>query len=126
MMLKVLLPTKVMVYQEVERIVGESENGSFCILPRHIDFVTALVPGIFIYQTDGKEEFLAVDQGVLVKKSEEVLVSVRNAVHSENLEELKGTVENQFTMLDEREKEARSAIAKFEADFARRFLELEK
>jgi F-type H+-transporting ATPase subunit epsilon len=39
---------------------------------------------------------------------------------------LKGTVENQFTMLDEREKEARSAIAKFEADFARRFLELEK
>lgn len=126
MKLKILLPTKVLLYESVEKIVGESENGSFCIYPRHIDFVTSLVPGIFIYETEGEENFLAVDKGILVKRDQEVLVSLRNAIHSDNLVELKQIVENRFRMLDERQKKARSAIAKFEADFARRFLELEK
>ena len=45
MRLKVLLPTKVLIDEEVTKVVAEAENGSFCILPRHIDFVSALVPG---------------------------------------------------------------------------------
>jgi F-type H+-transporting ATPase subunit epsilon len=126
MKLKVLLPTEILINQEVSRIRGEAENGSFCILPRHIDFVTSLVPGIFSFESNGGEEFLAMDEGILVKRGDEVLVSTKNAVHSNNLETLEDTVEKKFITLEEREKKARSAIAKLEADFVRKFLKTQK
>lgn len=124
MRLKVFLPTAILVDQEVAKVIAEAENGSFCILPRHIDFVAALVPGILSFESD-EEEFLAVDEGVLVKWGQDVMVSTRNAVRSKNLGLLKRTVKEEFRILDEREKKSRSILAKLEADFARRFLELE-
>jgi F-type H+-transporting ATPase subunit epsilon len=124
MKMKVLLPTRVLIDQEVIKIVAEAENGSFCILPRHIDFVASLVPGIMTFESNQEEEFLAVDEGVLVKWGQDVMVSTRNAVRSKDLGILQQTVEEQFKNLDEREKKTRSILAKLEADFARRFLEL--
>jgi len=127
MKLKVLLPTEILIEKEVTKVIAEAENGSFCLLPRHIDFVAALVPGILSYEKDtGKEEFLAVDEGTLVKCGSEVLVSTRNAVIGPDLGTLKQMVEEQFRVLDEQEKELESALAKLEANFARQFLELEK
>ncbi|NEQ08172.1 MAG: F0F1 ATP synthase subunit epsilon [Moorea sp. SIO4E2] len=125
MILKVLLPTEVLVERPVTKVIAEAENGSFCILPRHIDFVAALVPGILSFELEsGKEAFIAVDEGILVKCGAEVLVSTLNAVCSDNLDQLKQTVEQQFRVLDEREKLTRSALAKFEASIMRRFKEL--
>lgn len=125
MKLKVLLPTKIIIDREVTKIIAEAENGSFCILPRHIDFVASLVPGILSFNSGDKEEFLAVDEGILVKWGSEVTVSTRNAVLSKNLGVLQQTVKEKFRILDEREKKTRSILARLEADFARRILELE-
>jgi F-type H+-transporting ATPase subunit epsilon len=125
MKLKVLLPTNILVDQEVTKVTAEAKNGSFGILPRHVDFVTILIPGLFSFETEEGEEFLAVAEGVLVKRGTEVIVSVRNAVRGKNLGELRTAVEEQFKTLDDQEKKTRTVIAKFEADFARRFLELE-
>jgi F-type H+-transporting ATPase subunit epsilon len=127
MRLKVLLPTEVLVDAAVTKVIAEAENGSFCLLPRHIDFVAALVPGLFSFvSTEGQEEFLAVDEGVLVKCGSQVMVSTRNAVIGPDLGTLKQMVEDQFRILDERERMARSAVVKLEADFVRRFIEMEK
>lgn len=125
MKLKVLLPTRVLVDEKVTRVIAEGKNGYFCLLPRHIDFTTALVPGIFSYITNEEEEiFLAVDGGVLVKYGRNILVSTRNAMQSPNIEQLKRTVEEEFKILDEHEKVARSAVNKIEANLIRRFLEV--
>ena len=125
MKLKVLLPTEILVDQEVTKVIAEAENGSFCLLPRHIDFVAALPPGILIFESaEGHEEFIAVDEGTLVKVGQEVLVSTRNAVRSSELGTLKQIVEQEFRVLDDREKMTRSASAKLEADLVRRFIEL--
>jgi F-type H+-transporting ATPase subunit epsilon len=127
MRLKVLLPSGVLVDQEVTKVVAEAENGSFCLLPRHVDFLAALVPGLFSFTTmAGGEEFLAVDEGVLVKCGPDVLVSSRNAVRGPNLGRLEQTVEESFQRLDDQETMARSAFAKLEANFIRRFMDLEK
>lgn len=125
MRLKIMLPTKVLIDQDVTKVVAEAENGSFGILPKHIDFVTALVSGILSFEYDNKEEFLAVDEGILVKWGSDVFVSTRNAVRSKDLGRLKQTVKEEFHILDEREKKSRSVIARLEADFAKRILELE-
>jgi len=126
--LTVWLPSEVLlVEEEVERIKGEAENGWFGILPRHVDFVTALVPGVMTFQTRGQpEHYLAVDHGVLVKCGADVSVSTRNAVRGASLEELKTEVEVQFRAREEREKAARAYEAKLEADLVRHLLEAEK
>jgi F-type H+-transporting ATPase subunit epsilon len=124
MRLRVFLPMKILVDQEVTKVVAEAENGSFGILPKHIDFVAALAPGIFSFESGEEEEFMAIDEGILVKCASDVLVSTRNAVRSKDLGELKRTVEEEFGVLNERERKTRSILAKLEADFTRRFLKM--
>ena len=126
MKLKVLLPAEVLIEEDVTKVVAEAHNGFFCLLPRHVDFVAALVPGILSYETgSGHEVFLAVDEGILIKCGQEVLVSTRNAVRGPDLGQLKHTVVEKFETLDQREKSARSAMTKIEAGFVRRFLEIQ-
>jgi F-type H+-transporting ATPase subunit epsilon len=108
----------------VTKVVAEAENGSFGILPKHIDFVAALVPGILSFESAGEEEFLATDEGVLVKCASDVMVSTRKAVRSKDLGMLKQTVEREFRTLDERERKTRSILTKLEADFAKKFLKM--
>jgi len=125
MLLKILLPAEVLMVEEVKKIVAEAENGSFCLMPNHIDFVATLAPGIFQYEKmTGGQELLAMDVGTLVKKGADVLVSTRNAVRAPDLGKLKEVVVQQYDILDEREKMVRSAAAKLEASLIRRFVEL--
>jgi len=121
MRLRVFLPTRILIDQEVTKVVAEAENGSFGILPKHIDFVAALTSGIFSFESNDEEEFLAIDEGILVKCASEIMVSTRKAVRSRNLGELKQTLEHEFQTLDDQERKTRSILAKLEADFTKRF-----
>jgi F-type H+-transporting ATPase subunit epsilon len=125
MHLKVMQPTEVLVNQSVTKVTAEGGNGSFCLLPAHIDWVSTLVPGILSFEVEtGEEVFLAIDEGILVKQGAEVWVSVRNAVRGEALETLQLAVRQQFRRLDEREQRARSTLARLETSFVREFMEL--
>jgi len=125
MNLKILIPSQKIVDTTVAKVIAEAENGYFCLLPKHIDFAAALVPGLLSFEdADGIETFVAVDEGILVKCGSEVLVSTRRAVPGADLGELAQTVRKQFQSLDEMEKKSRSALARIEANFARHFLEL--
>jgi F-type H+-transporting ATPase subunit epsilon len=127
MRLKIRLPAEILFEEEVTRIRAEAENGWFGLLPKHIDFVTALVPGVLTFEPCGKpEEYLAVDSGVLVKCGAEVSVSTRQAVRGTSLDQLKQQVERQFLAQQEREKAARALESKLEADLVRRLMEAEK
>jgi F-type H+-transporting ATPase subunit epsilon len=122
MNLKILLPFQIFAEKtEVSRIVAETQEGSFGILPQRLDCVAALVPGILIYETaaDG-EVFVAVDEGILVKTGAEVLVSVRRALSGTDLGQLRAAVEQEFLTLDEREQSVRTVMAKLESGFLRR------
>jgi F-type H+-transporting ATPase subunit epsilon len=124
MNLRILLPAEVFLSERVSKVVAEAANGFFCLLPQHVDYTAALVPGVFLYESEEEENYLAIDVGTLVKKGDEILVSVRNAVRGPELGKLKLEVVKQFRELDEREKKARSAAAKLEVDLLRRFMEL--
>jgi F-type H+-transporting ATPase subunit epsilon len=126
MHLKILLPFRVFAEHEgVSRIVAETAQGFFGILPRRLDGAAALVPGIFVFEVfGGAEQMVAVDEGVLVKTGCDVMVSVRNAVAGTDLCALRETVEQEFAKLDERERSVRSVLAKLETSFVRRMMEL--
>lgn len=126
MRLTVRMPAAVLFSEEVSRIRAEAENGWFGLLPKHIDFATALAPGVLTFQPCGKaEEYLAIDRGILVKCGPEVSVSTRNAVRGSDLELLKKNVEQQFRERAEREKQARALEARLEADLVRALMEAE-
>lgn len=125
MRLKVLLPEGVLLDEPAEKVVGEARNGSFCLLPRHRDFASALVPGLLQYtsNTEG-ERFVAVDEGLIVKTGFDVLIATRHAILASDLGSARDAVVESFAQWDDRERSARSAMVKLEADFVRRFLEL--
>ena len=114
MHLKILLPSRVFADNTgVTRIVAETHEGSFGLLPQRLDCVAALAPGILTYETaDAGEVFVAVDEGVLVKTGPDVLVSVRRATGGPDLGQLHSLVEKEFLTLDEEEKSVRSVVAK--------------
>lgn len=125
MMLKVLLPGERALKEEVEKINAEGRDGAFGVLPRHIDFATALAPGILAYWQKGREYFMAVDEGIMVKTGDQVLVSVRSGYRGDSLGSLRETVEREFQKLGDRERRARSVLADLEAEFVRKFLDLQ-
>ncbi len=124
MRLQVLLPTEVLVDEEVVKVIAKAENGSFCLLPRHIDFIAALVPGILSFCTlDGEEHFAAVDEGILVKCGQDVSISTLNGVQGTDLDHLQTLIEERFLELDEHERKVRTALARPEAGTLRGFRE---
>lgn len=132
MNLTVSLPSEILVEQPVRKIKAEAEFGSFCLLPRHVDFITPLEPGIFSYVPDktgegNREEdvFLATDGGTLVKCGRSVSVAARRAVKGPDLERLEQTVREEFEVLDEREKKTRTALASLQSNFVKRLMEME-
>ena len=122
MNLKVLLPFQVFTEKTgVSRIVAETLEGSFGILPHRLDCVAALAPGILIFEVEADgEAYVAVDEGVLVKTGLDVLVSVRNAISGTDLGQLREAVQREFMHLDEQEKNVRSMFTKMESDLMRR------
>jgi len=125
MRLRILLPTQVLVDASVDKVVAEAENGSFGLLPRHIDVVTALVPGILAYvDSDGRQQLVGIDEGILVKCGDEVRVATGRAIRGTNLATLKREVERWFLEMDEQAAIARTAMARLEAGVVRRFTEL--
>ena len=123
MNLKVLLPFQVFAETTgVLRVVAETSEGSFGLLPHRLDCVTALVPGILMYETPAQGEvYLAIDEGVLVKVGAEVLICVHRAIEGTELGQLRQAVEQEFLTLDENEQSVRSVMAKLESGFLRRF-----
>ena len=125
MNLKVLLPFGIFAEKTgVSRIVAETREGSFGLLPHRLDCVAALAPGILTYQNEAEGEvYVAVDEGVLVKAGLKVLISVRNAIGGTDLGQLHEAVDREFLNLNEREQSVRAVMAKLESDFIGRLAE---
>ena len=111
----------------LERRRPETVTGSFGILPHRLDCAAALVPGIFVYETEDEGEiYVAVDEGVLVKSGFDVAVSVRNAFGGSDLAELQRCVQREFVNLDAEEKTARSVMGKMESGFIRQLADFNR
>jgi len=125
MHLKVLLPFGIFAEKtDVSRVVAETREGSFGLLPHRLDCVAALAPGILIYESEAEGQvYVAVDEGVLVKTGVDVLISVRNAIGGTDLSQLHAAVKREFLTLNDREQNVRSVLAKMESGFIRRLAE---
>lgn len=125
MVLKILLPNKVFAkHNNVIRVIVETLEGSYGILPNRLNCTAALAPGILTYETElGKETYIAIDQGMFVKKGNDVFVSVRRAIQGNELSQLRNAIKTEFLTLDERQQEISFAMDKLESSFFQRLTE---
>ena len=127
MQLKILLPSRVFAdVKGVSRVVAETREGAFGLLPRRLDCVAAITCGILTYETAQEGEvYVAIDEGVLVKTGPHVRVSVRRAIAGDDLDQLRQAVEHEFRTRDANEQNVRSVMAKLESGFLHRFASLQ-
>jgi F-type H+-transporting ATPase subunit epsilon len=125
MNLKVLLPFQIFVEKTgVSRIVVDTSEGEYGLLPHRLDCVAAIVPGILAYEAEGSSPvYVAVDVGLMVKTGADVLVSVRHAIGGTDLGQLHEAVKRDFLKVDVQEKDVRAAVARMEGGFVRRIAE---
>lgn len=122
---RVVVPDRSIVSLECEKVLAEGLQGYFCLMPRHVDHVTALVPGIMkLTEAGGRERYLAVEEGTLVKRGRLVIVSVRGAVEGE-LGQLRLAVLENTRRVDDTEQKAKLALNHLEASLVRQMLEWE-
>jgi F-type H+-transporting ATPase subunit epsilon len=123
--LEVLTPARVVVDDRASTVSAEARNGSFTLLPRHIDFTASLVPGLLTYTVGEQEHLLAVDAGILVKRGPSVRVATGGAVEGDSVLSLQRQLRASFKDTTESEQQTRAALAHLETDAFRRLLELE-
>lgn len=126
MHLRVVTADAVVVDATAVKVTAEGADGSFTLLPRHIDLATALVPGLVAYVgEDGVERLVAVDRGILVKRGRAVRVATPDAVAGDDVLELQRALRSSFEELTEGERRARAALAHLETDAVRHLIGLE-
>lgn len=123
--LRILLPYGVFLELDgIKRIVAETDEGLFGVLPQRLDCSAAILPGILTYETDDNQEsYVAHDQGVLLKTGNRVTVSVRNATRGSELGELRKAVDDLYSHLNEGEQAVKTVLAKLESSFIRQLMQ---
>jgi len=124
MLLKVITPTNIMIKEKVMKLIGEDPDGSFGILPKHIDFVTKIVPSILVYTDDKGEGYIGVDEGILVKQQDVIQISVQTALESRNLGQLHNEMEVHFRKQEEEEEQTGLETTKLELGIVKSFYDL--
>jgi F-type H+-transporting ATPase subunit epsilon len=117
------MPTRVALDEDVDSVRAQAENGAFGLLPHHVDFANALVPGLLSFRQGAQERFVGIDGGLLVKRGDEVHVATPRATASAELGDVHHLVRESFAERAEREAQAARALGKLEADMMRRIIE---
>ncbi|MGB5823840.1 MAG: hypothetical protein WBH44_07165 [Proteocatella sp.] len=125
MKIKLILPNKTLLEQEIDKVTIPGTEGYFQILPKHIDFVSSIKPGILTIYNGEAIDYFAVNYGILVKKADSIHISCLYAIKGDSLEGLSGTIVDNIEKRDEYEKKIYEILKKMEADTLRRFIELD-
>ncbi len=125
--LRISLPFQTLVNEQIQKITIESVDGFHTLLPKHIDYATALKTSIVHYvNQEGNACYVACDEGILIKKGKNISLSTRLGIKSNNLKELKEIIKTTFKKMEEERKETNKTLAKLELTLARGLLELNK
>ena len=122
MKLTVFTPIGTVLQCKIKKVTLETLNGYYTLLPRHIDFVSAMEENIVSYTTENDEKkYIACQHGIVVKKADNVTITVQHAVLGNTLDELEEVIKIDFKQSDEQRKELNTAMARLEVGLIRGF-----
>jgi len=127
MKLTIFTPIGIVLQSKISKITAETMNGYYTLLPRHVDMAASIDTNIITYITEDKQErYVACHRGIIVKKGENVTITVQNAVVGENLDDLIKVIKFDFKQNEELRKELNTAMARLEMGVIRGLEKLHK
>lgn len=123
---KIITPKAIKHIENISFFRAEDKSGSFGILPRHIEFLTALEPAIAIAIIEEKEHYYAFNGGVLSFKDNTLTITAKEFVQSDKISELLVIIKSSFIEKEEKERLFSDNIANLEKAFIQKMIEMER
>lgn len=91
--LRIYTPEKLFLEKEILKITLNGKEGSFSILPKHVDYISSFDDCIMRYtETSNKASFLATNQGIITKIGRNIEISTFHVIIGNSLMELKNNI----------------------------------
>ena len=122
--LEIVTPDAVVYSEEVEMVTFMSVEGELGILPHHVRLMTQMEPGEMIVRRGGRDEFLAVGEGLVEITGRRVSILTDMAVAADKIDEAKVEEARQRAEARLREKISAEEIASVNASLTRSLAQL--
>ena len=122
--LEIVTPEGIAYSEDVQMVGLRSVEGQLGILPNHIRLMTRMLPGEMLVRKEGKDNFLAVGEGLVEVTSDRVSILTDMAIAAESIDEAKAEEARQKAEARLREKTSAAELASVNAALARSIAQL--
>jgi F-type H+-transporting ATPase subunit epsilon len=122
--LEIVTPETIVYSEDVDMVTLEGVEGQMGILPDHLRLMTQLVPGEMIVRKNGRDDLLAVGEGLVEITGDRVAIVTDMAVRAESIDEAKVEEARQRAAARLREKLSAEEVATINASLARSLVQL--
>ena len=124
MTLEVATPEAVVYSDEVEMVTIPGVDGQLGILPQHTRLMTYLVPGEMIVRKNGRDDFMAIGEGLVEVTNCRISIATNMAIAMENIDETVAEEARQRAAARLREKLSSEEVASVNSSLARAVAQL--
>ena len=122
--LEIVTPEGTVYSEDVEMVGLRSVDGRIGILPHHIRLMTQMLPGEMMVRKDGRDEFLAVGEGLVEVTGDRVSIATDMAIAAASIDEAKAEEARRRAETRLREKISDEEVASVNASLVRSLAQL--
>lgn len=122
--LEIVTPEGIVYSQAVAMVTLPGVVGQMGVLPEHVPLMTQMVPGEMIVHRDGRDEFLAVGEGLVEVTGDRVSILTDMAIPADKIDEAKAEEARQRAAARLQEKMSDEEVASVNAALARSLAQL--
>ena len=122
--LEIVTPDAVVYSEDVEMVTLQGVEGQMGIYPQHVRLMTQLMPGEMIVHKGGRDDFLAVGEGLVEITNDRVAIVTDMAVAAENIDEARAEEARQRAAARLQEKLSSQDLASVNATLTRSVAQL--
>ena len=122
--LEIVTPEATVYSEPVEMVTLPGIEGQMGVLPQHVRLITQLVPGELIVHRGGRDEFLAVGEGLVEVTNTKVSIVTNMAVAVESIDEAAAEEARQRAAARLKERLSTEEVASVNAALARSLAQL--
>jgi F-type H+-transporting ATPase subunit epsilon len=122
--LEIATPEAMVYSDDVEMVTIPGVEGQMGLLPQHTRLMTYMVPGEMIVRKDGRDQFMAVGEGLVEVTNSRVLIATTMAIAAEKIDEAVVEEARQRAAARLKEKLSSEEVASVNASLARSVAQL--
>jgi F-type H+-transporting ATPase subunit epsilon len=123
--LEIVTPDGVVYSADVDMVTLPAIEGQMGVLPEHIRLMTQMVPGEMIVHRNGRDEFLAVGEGLIEITGDSVSILTDMAIAADKIDEAKVEEARQRAEARLRDRISDEEVASVNASLARALAQLQ-